>query len=105
MMPMSPAIAPMFTERYPEASIIFDNLHSLHDVVSDILANPTVSRSEKRRVILAAAARYRDNTTSMTSVKDWHTMSAEMGVKNMGGPAPIQGRKMNADSAATHRHD
>lgn len=105
MMPMTPAIAPMFTARYPEASIIFDNLHSLHDVVSDILANQKVPRSEKRRVILAAAAHYRDSTTSVTSIQDWHAMAAEMGVKNMGGLAPIAGQKLKPDSAGTHRHD
>jgi hypothetical protein len=104
MMPMSPSIAPLFTSRYPEAAIIFDNLHSLHDVVSDILANPSVPRSEKRKVILTAAAAYRDNHTSVTSVADWHAMSAEMGLQNMGGPAPIRGVKLKPDSAGTHKH-
>src|SRR6476659_2183881 len=59
MMPMSPAIATRFSTRYPEAAIIFDNLHSLHDVVSDILTNPSVPRAQKRAAILAAGARYR----------------------------------------------
>jgi hypothetical protein len=39
-MPMTPAVAPRFAARYPEAAIVFDNLHSMHDVISDILANP-----------------------------------------------------------------
>jgi len=42
IMPMTAAVAPAFAARYPEAAIIFDNLHSMHDVVSDILANPTL---------------------------------------------------------------
>ncbi|HUF65972.1 MAG TPA: hypothetical protein VMM17_08345, partial [Gemmatimonadaceae bacterium] len=63
VMPMTPAVAPLFTARYPEAAIIFDNLHSMHDVVSDILANPAVPRSQKRAEILLAAERYRDDTS------------------------------------------
>jgi hypothetical protein len=91
VMPQSAAIAPRFTARYPEAAIIFDNLHSLHDVVSDVLADPSTPRAEKRRTILGAAARYRDSTTSITSVEEWKSMAESMGVANMGGPAPVTG--------------
>ena len=86
-MPMSAAIAPRFAERYEEAAIIFDNLHSMHDVVSDILANPRVPRHRKRAEILVAARRYRDDTTEVMPVAAWRTMSMHMGVENMGGPA------------------
>jgi hypothetical protein len=79
-MPQSAAIAPRFSARYPEAAIIFDNLHSLHDVVSDILADVSVPRAEKRRTILEAAARYRDSTTSITSVEEWKSMAESIGV-------------------------
>jgi hypothetical protein len=91
VMPQSAAIAPRFTARYPEAAIIFDNLHSLHDVVSDILADSTIPRAAKRRMILAAAAHYRDATTSVTSVEEWKSMAGSMGIANMGGPAPVTG--------------
>ncbi|HEY4955770.1 MAG TPA: hypothetical protein VII02_12885 [Gemmatimonadaceae bacterium] len=91
VMPQSAAIAPRFTARYPEAAIIFDNLHSLHDVVSDILAEPSVPRGSKRRTILEAAARYRDSASSITSLEEWKSMAASMGVANMGGPAPVTG--------------
>ena len=90
MMPMSPAIATRFSAEYPEAAVIFDNLHSLHDVVSDILANPQVSRSQKREKILAAAARYRDNTSNVTTAEEWRSMAIEMGVQNMGGLPPLR---------------
>lgn len=90
MMPLSPAIAPRFSTEYPEAAIIFDNLHSLHDVVSDILANPRVPRSKKRETILAAAARYRDNTSNVTTAEQWRSMAIEMGVQNMGGLPPLR---------------
>ena len=86
VMPMTPAVAPLFTARYPEAAIIFDNLHSMHDVISDILANPSVSRSQKRAEILKAASRYRDNTSFAMTPNEWRQMASMMGVQNMGGP-------------------
>jgi hypothetical protein len=89
VMPQSFAVAPRFSSRYPEAAIIFDNLHSLHDVVSDILADPVIPRAAKRRTILEAAERYRDSTSSITSVEEWKSMAEGMGVANMGGPAPV----------------
>lgn len=88
-MPQSPEIAPEFSNRYPEAAIIFDNLHSLHDVVSDILADDGIRRGEKRRAILDAAARYRDGTSSIVSIEDWKAMAHAMDLAKMGGPAPI----------------
>jgi hypothetical protein len=88
-MPQSSEIAPMFTERYPEAAIIFDNLHSLHDVASDILADPAIPRGEKRRALVEAAARYRDDTSSVVSIDDWKSMAHAMDLAKMGGPAPI----------------
>jgi hypothetical protein len=77
-MPMSPAAAPLFAERYPDAAIIFDNLHSLHDVVSDILVSPIVPPKQKRAAILAAAAAYRDDTTAVISVDEWRDMARMM---------------------------
>lgn len=91
-MPQSAAIAPCFSDRYPEAAIIFDNLHSLHDVVSDILADSTIPRNQKRREILVAASRYRDSTTLVTSVGEWQAMSVAMGIRQMGGTPAITPR-------------
>jgi hypothetical protein len=87
VMPMTAAVAPAFAARYPEAAIIFDNLHSMHDVISDILANPTVPRDRKRSEILLAARRFRDDTSHVMTVEAWRTMAHHMGVENMGGPA------------------
>ena len=89
VMPQSPAIAPRFSSRYPQAAIIFDNLHSLHDVVSDILADQSIPRHEKRRLLLSAASRYRDDVSSIVTIGDWKAMADAMGLANMGGPAPI----------------
>jgi ketosteroid isomerase-like protein len=87
VMPMTPSIAPTFAGRYPELAIIFDNLHSMHDVISDILANPGVPAARKREEILLAARRYRDDTTADMSVAGWVRMAAMMGIGNQGGPA------------------
>lgn len=87
VMPMTAAIAPTFAARYPTIAIIFDNLHSMHDVISDILANDSVPRSEKRTQIMLAASRYRDSTSYIMPDSAWRVMSIEMGVENQGGPA------------------
>jgi len=86
-MPMTAEIAPEFARRYPELAIIFDNLHSMHDVISDILASDKVPRDRKRAAILQAAVRYRDDTTEVMTVDGWRRMSAMMGLHNMGGAA------------------
>jgi hypothetical protein len=86
-MPMTAAVAPTFAARYPEAAIIFDNLHSMHDVISDILANDAVPRDRKRAEILLAARRFRDDSSYVMSLAAWQTMTRHMGVENMGGPA------------------
>jgi hypothetical protein len=87
VMPMTAAISPTFAARWPELAIIFDNLHSLHDVISDVLANPAVPRDRKRGEILLAARRYRDDTTQVMTVEGWRRMAAHMGIENQGGPA------------------
>ena len=87
VMPMTAAIAPTFAKRYQEAAIIFDNLHAMHDVISDILASEGVPHAEKRRAILEAGRRYRDASSFLMPVAEWSTMGEMMGVANMGGPA------------------
>jgi ketosteroid isomerase-like protein len=87
IMPMTAAVSPTFAARYPEAAIIFDNLHAMHDVVSDILASDEVPRDQKRARILEAARRYRDDTSYVMSVEEWRDMARMMGVENMGGPS------------------
>ena len=86
-MPMTAAVSPRFAERYPEAAIVFDNLHSMHDVISDILANDAVPRDEKRAEILRAARLFRDDTSYVMTVEAWRAMAGHMGIENMGGPS------------------
>jgi hypothetical protein len=87
VMPMTGSVAPMFAARYPEAAIIFDNLHAFHDVVADVLASPTVPKARKRATILTAAALYRDSTSDVISVAEWQAMAAMMPAGEMGGIA------------------
>jgi hypothetical protein len=87
LMPMTPAIAPTFARRYPEAGAIFDNLHMMHDVLSDILTSPEVPRSAKRKEILEAVATFRSDTAFAIPFETWLQMGEIMGVNNMGGPA------------------
>ncbi len=87
IMPMTAAVAPTFARRYPEAAMIFDNLHSMHDVVSDILASSKVPQNKKREEILKAASRYRDRTSFAMTPAAWMQMAQMMGVENMGGPS------------------
>ncbi|HEV2121377.1 MAG TPA: hypothetical protein VGW38_01210 [Chloroflexota bacterium] len=87
LMPMTSGVAPTFSARYPEAGIIFDNLHMMHDVISDILASDQVPREQKREEILRAAAMFRDDTSYAISVDEWKMMGEMMGVHNQGGPA------------------
>ena len=87
VMPMTAAVAPAFAERYPEAAIIFDNLHAMHDVISDILASTEVPKNRKRAEILLAAERYRDDTSFVMTREEWRAMADMMGAHNMGGVA------------------
>jgi hypothetical protein len=87
-MPLSAAVAPRFTAAYPEAAIIFDNLHALHDAVSDILASPSVAPRDRRHAVEAALRRYRDSTSYTTTRAEWLEMSRSMALADMGGPVP-----------------
>ena len=87
LMPVTPGIAPTFARRYPEAGAIFDNLHMMHDVISDILVSREVPSSAKRKEILRAAALFRDDTALTIPYEAWLGMGETMGVNNMGGPA------------------
>ncbi len=48
-MPLTAELSPAFAARYPEIANIFDNLHMLHDNISDILASETLPTWEAKR--------------------------------------------------------
>jgi hypothetical protein len=85
MMPMTSAVAPEFTRRHPDAAAVFDNLHAMHDIISDILVSPVVPREEKRMAILEALARYRDGERDVMTPDEWRAHGAHLAM--MGGPA------------------
>jgi hypothetical protein len=87
LMPMSAGVAPTFSARYPEIAVIFDNLHMMHDVISDILASTAVPRDRKRHEIMRAVDIFRDRTTQVITMDEWWMMGDMMGVENMGGAA------------------
>jgi hypothetical protein len=102
VMPMTATVAPLFTERHPRAAAIFDNLHMMHDIISDILAADTVARPRKREVIYAALAEFRDTTRNVMTHDDWLMMGHHMGgIEAMGGP--VLGLLRQPSGGETHR--
>ena len=87
-MPMASAIAPRFSERHPRAAAIFDNLHMMHDIISDILTADTIPQDRKRAEIYAQLDELRDSTRNTMTWDEWRNMGEMMGgVALMGGPA------------------
>lgn len=75
-MPLTAELSPTFAARYPEVANIFDNLHMLHDNISDIIVSellPTweVKRAEIYRVLDAYYLATADATNPMI-VRDGH---------------------------------
>jgi hypothetical protein len=86
-MPMTPAIAPAFTARYPEFASIFDNLHMMHDVVSDVLVSELVGQGRVRDELWRQAQLFLDPGALSTSVEAWIAMALAHGLDAQGGPA------------------
>ena len=77
---------------------IFDNLHMMHDIISDVLAAPDIPRERKREVIAAQLAEFRSAGRNVLTTDEWRAMSGQMGgVDAMGGAVPGPAA---ADSAA-----
>jgi hypothetical protein len=88
VMPMASAVAPKFSAAHPRAAVIFDNLHMMHDIISDILQSDTVPAGTKRQVIYAALAEFQDSTRNLMTMEMWRNMADHMGgLAAMGGPA------------------
>jgi hypothetical protein len=86
-MPMTPAVAPAFTERYPDFAAIFDNLHMMHDVISDVLVSDAVEHGGKRDEIYRQADLFRDEAAMAVGREAWITMALAHGLDAQGGPA------------------
>ncbi|MCU0620749.1 MAG: hypothetical protein MUC69_04515 [Gemmatimonadales bacterium] len=97
VMPMTPAIAPAFTARHPRAAAIFDNLHMMHDIISDVLLDERIPRDAKGAEIDRQLARFQDGSVDLMGDDHWKMMGDMMGgVHLMGGSAadllPAAGR-------------
>ncbi len=86
-MPMTPAISPVFTERYPEFAAIFDNLHMMHDVVSDVLVSEAVGQGRVQEELWRQVGLFLDPDAMSTSVEAWIAMARSHGLDAQGGPA------------------
>ena len=105
-MPMASAIAPMFSERHPRAAAIFDNLHMMHDIISDILTADTIPHARKRAEIYAQLDELRDSTRNTMTWDEWRDMGPMMGgVAAMGGPATGLISEPAAPAAPDHEMD
>jgi len=109
VMPLTAAVAPEFAQRHPRAAAIFDNLHMMHDIISDLLASPDIPRDRKRGAIEAQLAEFRSDRRNTLSLEEWRAMPARMGgVSAMGGP--VIPARVPGDSAplppaeAPHQH-
>ena len=104
LMPMTSAIAPKFSAAHPRAAVIFDNLHMMHDIISDILTSDTVPQDKKGKVIDEQLDKLQDSTSDVMSMQEWRMMAEHMGgVEVMGGPAT--GLLVGVRAAPTSRQD
>jgi hypothetical protein len=87
-MPMASAIAPRFSAAHPRAAVIFDNLHMMHDIISDILTADTIPHDRKGELIDQQLDKLQDPSHDVMSMDEWRMMAEHMGgVAAMGGPA------------------
>ena len=105
VMPMTSTVAPRFSALHPRAAVIFDNLHMVHDIISDILAADAVPMNRKRDVIYAALEEFRHSSANDITMEAWHAMGEHMGgIDAMGGP-PIGPPRGRAPAPPAHRHE
>ena len=87
-MPMASAVAPRFSAAHPRAAVIFDNLHMMHDIISDILTADTIAHDRKGQIIDQQLDKLQDPSRDVMSLEEWRMMADHMGgIGAMGGPA------------------
>jgi hypothetical protein len=104
VMPMTSAVAPKFSAAHPRAAVIFDNLHMMHDIISDILTADTIPHEKKGQLIDEQLDKLQDPAHDVMSMEEWRMMADHMGgVEIMGGPASGLGRLLQTPAAAMPR--
>lgn len=105
LMPMTSAVAPKFSAAHPRAAVIFDNLHMMHDIISDILTDGMIPHEKKGRMIDQQLDRLQDPTRDVMSLDEWRMMADHMGgVDRMGGPATGLVRALQIPITADSSH-
>jgi hypothetical protein len=105
-MPMASAVAPRFSQSHPRAAAIFDNLHMMHDIISDILTAETIPQDRKGQVIEEQLDKLQDPTQDVISLDEWRKMAEHMGgVDAMGGPAAGLLREVRRPAAQPRDRD
>jgi len=99
-MPMTSAVAPKFSAAHPRAAVIFDNLHMMHDIISDILTADTIPNRLKGEMIDQQLDKLQDPSRDVMSMEEWRMMADHMGgVEMMGGGATELVRAVQAPSS------
>jgi hypothetical protein len=99
-MPMASAIAPRFSVAHPRAAVIFDNLHMMHDIISDVLTADTIPPGRKGEIIDQQLDKLQDPRRDVMSLAEWRRMAEHMGgVAAMGGPATGLLREVSPSAA------
>ena len=84
-MPMAPAIAPSLVRLHPRAAAIIDNMNMMHDVLSDLLVNASVT--DKTAALEDAVRQFTDPKHLAVEWYEWNRMAILHGVGNQGGSA------------------
>ncbi len=92
-MPLTGELSPKFTAQYPEIANIFDNLHMLHDNISDILVSDLlltweVKRSEIYRILDSYYLATADATNPMIRESGEHPHNMENMIQSEPVPIP-----------------
>jgi hypothetical protein len=100
VMPMTSAVAPKFSAAHPRAAVIFDNLHMMHDIISDVLTAATIPHEEMGRMIDQQLDKLQDPTQDVMSLEEWRMMADHMGgIEVMGGRGTELVRLVQAPAA------
>ncbi|MGH7961229.1 MAG: hypothetical protein ACRERD_05310 [Candidatus Binatia bacterium] len=106
-MPMFAEVAPTFTQRFPEAAHIFDNLHMLHDNVDDVLSRPDLYptvEAKRDRILQILPIYLHRNHTPQEHYAEYHAMAMAAGhgdhaMMSM-GPRPPSAKEVLAGKVA-----
>lgn len=105
-MPMFHEVAPTFSQRFPEAANIFDNLHMLHDNIDDVLSSPDLfpTLTAKRQRIYQLLDIYL-NRNHQAGDQRYAQYRAPAGAGHQHGtPAPLQQPALPEESQPHHPH-